>query len=234
MTPPLSTPSRLPLRRPLLYLITDRRALRLRPANRKRPDNRPRDWTPQLEAIAAAAAAGCPLIQIRERDLPAYSLAAFTRSAIDLARPHGALILVNDRLDVALSVGADGVHLRVSSIPPLEARQIADDCGRRDFLIGASTHSPGEAQQAALAADFIVCGPVYDTPSKRDFGPPLGLDRFAEIARSIPIPVLALGGMTMDNFHATLDAGASGIAGIGLFADPLAVGERVRKMLAAS
>lgn len=233
MTPPLSTPSRLPLRRPLLYLITDQQALRLRPASRKRPDNWPGDWTPQLEAIAAAAAAGCPLIQIREPDLPARSLAAFTRSAIALARPHGALILVNDRLDVALSAGADGVHLRVSSIPAREARRIADDCGRRDFLIGASTHSPGEAQEAALAADFIVCGPVYETPSKRDFGPPLGLERFAEIARSIPIPVLALGGVMVDNFPATLAAGASGVAGIGVFADPLTVAARVKEMLAA-
>ncbi|MBX3278487.1 MAG: thiamine phosphate synthase [Acidobacteria bacterium] len=232
MTAPLTLRPRLPRRRPLLYLITDRRIHPPTPANPKKPSDFPAEWQVQLDAIEAAARAGCHLIQIREHDLPARQLAAFTRAAIRIARPHGALVLVNDRLDVALASDADGVHLRASSISACEARQIAEGCGRPDFLIGASVHNFREAEEAVAGADFIVCGPVYDTPSKRAFGPPLGLERFAEIARSIQLPALALGGVTMENFRDALRAGAAGIAAISLFADPLTVEASVRRMLA--
>lgn len=129
-------------------------------------------------------------------------------------------MLVNDRLDVAISAKADGVHLRVSSIPVADARLSVQEKGLKDFLIGVSTHSLEEANAAEIGgADFIVCGPIYDTPSKLEFGEPLGLDRFTEICRVVKIPVLALGGITLSNFRQPLEAGAAGIAAISLFTD---------------
>jgi len=187
----------------------------------------------QLEAIGKAAQAGCQLIQIREKDMSAKALAAFTRSAVELARPHGARVLVNDRLDVAMAAGADGVHLRASSIPAREVRAVATKKGLDDFLIGASTHSVAEAKMAEEGgADFIVCGPVYDTPSKKAFGPPLGLDVFAEILDAVETPVLAIGGINLSNYREPLRRGAAGVAAIGLFADVENLEQTIRSITA--
>jgi thiamine-phosphate pyrophosphorylase len=202
-------------KRILLYLITDRRAFLRSPEITH--DDLPRL---QLEAIGKAARAGCRLIQIREKDMSAKALAAFTRAAVERARPHGARVLVNDRLDVAMAAGADGVHLRASSIPAREVRAVAANKGLDDFLIGVSTHSIAEAGLAEEGgADFIVCGPVYDTQSKREFGPPLGLERFAEICGAVKIPTLALGGINLSNYREALRRGAAGVAAISLFTD---------------
>ncbi len=205
----------LPPRHPLLYLITNRRAF-LRKIDSEAAASRK-----QIEAIAQASAAGCQLIQIREKDLSAKALAEFTRQAIAAARPFGAMVLVNDRLDVALATKADGVHLRVNSLPAAEVRQTAHKKGLNEFLIAVSTHSLAEAEAAeAGGADFIVCGPVFDTPSKREFGEPLGLKQFAEVCLAVKIPALALGGINLQNFSQPLQLGASGIAAISLFSDP--------------
>jgi thiamine-phosphate pyrophosphorylase len=210
----------------LLYLITDRRAFLRKPEIAH--DDLPRL---QLEAIGKAARAGCQFIQIREKDLSAKALAAFTRAAIERARPHGARVLVNDRFDVAMAAGADGVHLRVSSIPAREVRAIAAKKGLDDFLIGVSTHSTAEARLAEEGdADFIVCGPVYDTPSKRDFGAPLGLERFAEICGVVKIPVLAIGGVNLSNYCEPLRCGAAGLAAIGLFTDVENLDQTIRSI----
>lgn len=210
----MSLPHRQPLA-PLVYLITNRRAFR-----RKSEPHPDEPWRLQIEAIRLAAAAGCGLIQIREKDLSARALAEFTRAAIEAAHPYGARVLVNDRLDVAMASGADGVHLRVTSLSAAEVRETMKRQKREDFLIGVSTHSLAEAIEAqTCGADFIVCGPVYDTPSKRGYGPPLGLDGFARICRTVAIPVLALGGITLSNFREPLQHGAAGIAAIGLFGD---------------
>jgi thiamine-phosphate pyrophosphorylase len=210
----------------LLYLITDRRAF-LRSAEITH-DDLPRL---QLEAIAKAAQAGCQLIQIREKDMSAKALGAFTRAAVELAGPHGARVLVNDRLDVAMAAGADGVHLRASSIPVREVRAVAAQQGLHDFLIGVSTHSIAEARLAEDGgADFIVCGPVYDTPSKRAYGAPIGLDVFAEILSEVKIPVLALGGINLSNYREPLRRGAAGIAAIGLFTDVENLEQTIRSM----
>lgn len=214
----------------LLYLITDRRAF-LRSVEITHEDL-PRL---QLDAIGKAARAGCQLIQIREKDMSAKALGAFTLAAIERARPHGARVLVNDRFDVAMATGADGVHLRASSIPAREVRAIAAKKGLNDFLIGVSTHSIVEARRAEEeAADFIVCGPIYDTPSKRAFGAPLGLDVFAEIRNAVKIPVLALGGINLSNYHGLLRRGAAGIAAIGLFVDPDNLERTIRSILSAT
>lgn len=185
-----------------------------------------------VEQARIAASSGCQLIQIREKDLAPGALLSLTRRVIDVAR--GARILVNDRLDVALAAGADGVHLPVSSLPPAEARAIADRAGLPDFVIGVSTHSLEEALAAESGhADFIVTGPVFETPSKAAYGPPMGLERLGEICSRIRIPVLALGGITIDNFDRPLRAGAAGIAGIGIFSDPAELSGRIRRILDA-
>jgi thiamine-phosphate pyrophosphorylase len=216
-------------KRILLYLITDRTAF-LR-SSEITYDDLPRL---QLDVIAEAARAGCQLIQIREKDMSAKSLGAFTRAAIERARPHGARVLLNDRLDVAMAAGADGVHLRASSIPAREVRAAAAQRGLGDFLIGVSTHSIAEARLAEEGgADFIVCGPVYDTPSKRAYGPPLGLERFAEICGAVKIPTLALGGVNLSNYREPLRRGAAGVAAISLFADMESLEQNIRSILSA-
>jgi thiamine-phosphate pyrophosphorylase len=175
---------------------------------------------------------GCQLIQIREKGLTAKSLGEFTRAAISVARPHGARVLVNDRFDVAIAAGADGVHLRVASIPAREVRANAENKGRADFLIGVSTHSLAEAMVAEEGgADFIVCGPVYHTQSKLAYGAPLGLERFAEVCEAVKIPVLALGGINLSNFREPLRRGAAGIAAISLFTDPDTIEQNIQTIL---
>lgn len=202
----------------MLYLITNRHAF---------PHN-----DGQFEAIRRAAEAGCPLIQIREKDLSARALTAFTRRAIELARPRGARILVNDRFDVALAAGADGVHLPVRSLPAADVRRVARARGLSDFLIGVSTHSIAEALETERAgADFAVFGPVFDTPSKRAYGAPLGLDRLAEVCQAVHLPVLALGGLTRGNFSEAIRHGAAGVAAIGLFTDLDQIQDIVQSLL---
>jgi thiamine-phosphate pyrophosphorylase len=211
-----------------LYLITDRLAF-LRSHEITHDDL----LRLQLEAIDKAARAGCQLIQIREKDMGAMALAAFTRAAVERARPHGARVLVNDRLDVAMAARADGVHLRASSIPAHEARAAAAKKGLDDFLIGVSTHSVAEAKSAEEGgADFIICGPVYDTPSKRAFGPPLGIECFAEIRNAVEIPVLAIGGINLSNYREPLLRGAAGVAAIGLFTDLENLEQTIRSITA--
>lgn len=124
-------------------------------------------------------------------------------------------LLVNDRVDVARAAGANGVHLTAQSLPAAVVRRI---CGS-EFLIGVSTHSLADARAAQTAdADFVVFGPVFETESKREFGPPQGLDQLRAVTSELgEFPVLAIGGITLDNSSACLDAGAVGIAGISLF-----------------
>lgn len=212
-----------------IYLITDRQAFRHQPETSEAELR-----YAQLEAIARAAQAGCQLFQIREKDLTARELYEFTRAAIVRARPHGAKILVNDRLDVAQAAGADGVHLRVTSLPAAVVRQVTAQPSLRDFLLGVSTHSLSEAQAAeAGGADFLVCGPVYDTPSKRAYGAPLGLERFTQVCRAVKLPVFALGGIKLDNFRAPLQCGAAGIAALTLFTDPASLQQNIRSIIEA-
>lgn len=216
----------MPLRltRPSIYLITDRQAFR--PKTKAAADRKL--WQAQLAALQLAVQAGCQFIQIREKDVAPRELSEFTSAAISLVRPYGTKVLVNDRLDVALATGADGVHLRVNSLPVAEVRR----CVAADFLIAASTHSEAEAQAAERdGADFIVCGPVYDTPSKRGYGAPLGIEAFTEVCRLVRVPVFALGGINLDNFRAALANGAAGIAAIGLFTRPDSVVETVHTLL---
>ncbi|HXE74419.1 MAG TPA: thiamine phosphate synthase [Candidatus Xenobia bacterium] len=188
----------LPERRPLLCYITDRRGV---------------SGEDVLAVIKRAIAAGVDLIQIREKDWPARVLAAVVEAAVGSARNSPTRILVNDRLDVALAAGAHGVHLPAKGLPVAEVRRAYPA-----LLIGASCHNLDELHRAEEGgADFAVFGPVFQPLSKESATAPLGVEKLAEAARAVPMPVLALGGVTLENAGECLRAGAAGVAAITLF-----------------
>jgi thiamine-phosphate pyrophosphorylase len=162
--------------------------------------------------VRDAVAAGVDLIQVREGDLASADLAALVTDLLAVTRASATRLVVNDRLDVALACGADGVHLRGDSIAPAAARRLAP----AGFLIGRSVHTPAEAA-AAAGADYLIAGAVFATGSKPATTPWLGLDGLRSIARASSAPVLAIGGVTIDRLAEIAAAGAAGIAAIGLF-----------------
>jgi thiamine-phosphate pyrophosphorylase len=170
---------------------------------------------PVVEQCSEAVRAGVDMIQIRERDLDGGPLASLVADLVRLTRGTATRIVVNDRLDVALACGADGVHLRGDSIPPESARSIAP----HGFLIGRSVHHEQEAKAAAAGADYLVAGTVFPTSSKAGLTGWLGVDGLARICRSVSVPVLAIGGVTVDRLPGIAAAGAAGVAAIGLFAN---------------
>jgi thiamine-phosphate pyrophosphorylase len=183
-----------------------------------------------LKRLSTAAAAGIDWIQLREKDLSGKELASLTRAAVaqtkQINEGSGTLtrIIVNDRLDVALSEHSGGVHLGEHSLPVHDVCKwlaAKPDLAERDkFLVGVSCHSVQAALSAARAgADYIFFGPVFATPSKASFGAPQGLQRLAEACSAVTIPVLAIGGITLDNASDCFAAGAAGIAAIRLFQD---------------
>ena len=177
--------------------------------------------------IGAAAEAGVDWIQIREKDLSGQDCSSLTREALQRVAKSSqrkaapSRILVNDRLDIALFQRAGGVHLGENSLPLTEVKRLLENRGeRKDFLIGVSCHSLEAAKAAASGgADYLFFGAVFVTPSKAAFGAPQGLERLAEVCRGVSIPVLAIGGVTLENAPDCLAAGASGIAAIRLFQD---------------
>lgn len=177
-----------------LYLITDR----MQTAGRALP-----------AVVADALRGGLRALQLREKDLTGSQLFELAGALRSMTREYGARLLINDRIDVALAVGADGVHLGRSGIPVADARRILGS----DQIIGYSAHSMAEAQQAeGDGADFVTFGPIYATPSKATYGEPLGLARLAEVTRILTIPVFALGGVKISTVHDVLSAGARGVA----------------------
>lgn len=191
---------------PLVYLITDRRML---------PHaNHETQITSLIEFVKSAITAGVDMIQIRERDLSTRETYSLTETVASEARARNARVLVNDRADVAACASA-GVHLTTRSLP---ARIVRDTFGPA-MHVAVSTHSIEEAIEAEQGgADFIVFGPVFETESKRAFGPPVGIPALRRVIERVRIPVIALGGIKIDNFHHALEAGAAGIAAISLFA----------------
>jgi thiamine-phosphate pyrophosphorylase len=161
------------------------------------------------EAVETCLGAGLKAVQLREKDLAARDLLSMARVLRDSTRRHGAKLLVNDRADVALGVGADGVQRAGTSLPVSALRAISPP----GFLIGASVHSLAEARAAEPeGADFLLFGPVYDTPSKRQYGPPQGLSALERVASAVRLPVFAVGGLTPARVAEVTRAGASGVA----------------------
>jgi thiamine-phosphate pyrophosphorylase len=212
-----------PGRKPILCYVTDRHAFE---AERIPSDGPPNDPTPLRahalhDSIRRAAAAGADWIQIREKDLSARALVDLARFAVAETRATAARVLVNDRLDVALAANAAGVHLGEKSLPLETVIEWGRSASRLDFLIGVSCHSLESARAAERGgADYIFFGPVFATPSKAAFGAPQGIERLREVCASVEIPVLAIGGVNLENARASIAAGAAGIAAIRLFQDP--------------
>ena len=180
--------------------------------------------------IAQAIAAGVDWVQIREKDLPARRLLALTETAISQARRKGTTrVVVNDRLDVALAAHAHGVHLGTRSMPVDLVRKLAPP----ESVVGVSCHSLAEALAAESAgANYLLLGPIFPTPSKLQFGPPLGLSKLREVTSQVSIPVFALGGITADRVAGCRENGAAGIAGIRIFQDCDSMQEVVRDLRA--
>ncbi len=186
-----------------------------------------------VTVVGECLAAGLPAVQVREKDLGAADLALLCRRLRGLTLDTQALLIVNDRVDVALAVGADAVQRASTSLPVKDVRGLVG--GR--LKIGASVHSLPEAIEAEInSADWVVFGPVYETPSKRGFGPPQGLDKLSRVATAVKIPVIAIGGITPERVREVRRAGAQGVAVISaiLTADsPAAATRRFLEALAA-
>lgn len=199
-----------------LYLITDRHQTGGRPL---------------LEVIEAALSGGVRAIQLREKDLPTAELYDLAWELRGLTSRYDARLLINERIDVALAVEADGVHLGINSLPVTAARRIAPD-----LLIGYSSHGVGEAAAAiAKGADFVTFGPVFHTPSKAAYGQPVGL---AELGRACHLPtgdlVFALGGVKQSNLSQVTAVGCYRVALISdilAAPDPAAAAEAFRRGL---
>jgi thiamine-phosphate pyrophosphorylase len=190
-----------------LYLISDRHQTAGRP----------------LQAVVEAALrGGVRAVQVREKDLTPRELYPLVRELRQLTHQYGARLLINDRIDIALAVHADGVHLTTTSLPVAVARQVLGS----EALIGVSTHNLAEAQVAAESgADFLVFGPIFFTPSKAPYGEPVGLAALCAVRSAVNIPILAIGGIKKANVEPVLATGADGIAVISAIiaaADPAA------------
>ena len=180
--------------------------------------------------VGECLAAGLPAVQVREKDLGAGELAVLCRGLRALTLAHDALLIVNDRVDVALATGADAVQRTGASLSIDDMRAVA---GAR-VRIGASVHSLDDAVEAeAKGADWAVFGPVYDTPSKRPHGAPQGLDALAKVTGRVRLPVIAIGGITPARVREVRAAGARGVAAIAAILDTPSPGDAVRRFLEA-
>jgi len=177
-----------------LYLITDRNqtgSLRL------------------LDVVEDALKGGVKGVQLREKDLSSRELYELAYDMRKLTARYAAQLIINDRVDIALAVEADGVHLGLNSMPIHRVRRLLG----RNFLIGLSCHNQINAIMAQEnGADFITFGPVYYTPSKANYGKPVGVEQLEIVARLLKIPVFALGGIKKENIDEVTAAGATGIA----------------------
>lgn len=211
----------------ILYYVTDRQSLDIAAGQSRE--------AALAQHIESTVKAGVDWVQMREKDLPARNLVELTRAALGACNTSSAQsetrILVNDRCDVAWAAGAAGVHLGEKSLP---VRIVADARRGRvsaDFLVGTSCHSlDGAVRAAKEGADYVFFGPVFATPSKVPFGAPHGSAKLAEVCRAVSIPVIAIGGITLENARACRDAGAAGIAAIRLFQQNRNLGQIVASL----
>lgn len=177
-----------------LYLVTDRRLSLGRST---------------VEVVAAAVSGGVTCVQLREKHCSTREFLEEARRVRELLAGTGVPLIINDRLDVALAVGADGVHLGQNDLPVADARRLV---GER-LVIGVSAESVADAIRAeAEGADYIGVSPVFTTPTKMDTAPPLGLEGLREIRRAVRLPLVAIGSIRHDNAAEVLRAGADGLA----------------------
>jgi len=177
-----------------LYLITDRKGCAGRPF---------------LTVVEEALKGGVKAVQLREKDLPGRDLYEAAQEMRELTQRYGAKLFINDRVDIALAVEADGVHLGVRSIPVTQARRLLGAAR----LIGVSCHCrEGAFAAREMGADFITYGPVFFTPSKAAYGEPLGIAELREVTSILQIPVFAIGGIKSQSAQEIVSAGAHGIA----------------------
>ena len=194
--------------RPVLCLVTDRARLRCGGAQD--------DIGVTLALIRCAAAAGVDLVQIRETGLTDRALGDLVERAVAAARGTPTRILVNDRVDIALAHGADGVHLKGESAPAARVREHAG----ADWIVGRSIHGLEEGREVVAGGglDYVCLGTVFATPSKPGRRP-LGAGLLRQAAAALPLPVLAIGGVTRERVAEIAASGAAGVAAIGMFAD---------------
>ncbi|HXW77108.1 MAG TPA: thiamine phosphate synthase [Candidatus Eremiobacteraceae bacterium] len=175
-----------------LYLVTD--------ASPRVPDLQ--------RFLIAAIDAGVDMVQLRDRSLTDGRLLETARFFAEVCRDNGALFIVNDRPDIALACGADGVHLGQDDLPPDDVRALVGD----DFIIGLSTHSPAQVDAAVRTrADYIAVGPVHETPTKPG-RPAVGLDLVRYAAANVRVPFFAIGGIDASNVGSVAQAGAKAVA----------------------
>jgi thiamine-phosphate pyrophosphorylase len=179
---------------PKIYPVTDRRLSGLSHAE-------------QVERLTAA---GARFIQLREKSLAPKDFLAEAERALEIARRREARIIINDRADIALAVGADGLHLGQDDLPPEAARKILGP----EAVIGFSTHDIEQAVEAVkLPVDYIAIGPVFATATKENPDPVVGLEGVRRVRRAIgSFPLVAIGGITRENFRSVLEAGADSVA----------------------
>ncbi|MEM4233095.1 MAG: thiamine phosphate synthase [Thermoplasmata archaeon] len=185
-----------------LYLVTDRHQTGEKPL---------------LKAVELALKGGVRAVQLREKDLGTRDLLKLAYDMRELTLKYDARLFINDRVDIAIAVDADGVHLSQTSMPPYAVRRFA---GR--LIIGVSAHSLGEAVKAErFGADFITLGPIFETPSKAPYGKPLGIETLSEVVNTVHLPVFAIGGIKLQHIQEVMARGAAGIALIsGILAAP--------------
>lgn len=198
----------------VLCYVTERRSLRVEQGQNRE--------TALVQRIEKAVRAGVDWVQIREKDLSARDMVGLTRAAIKACKTaparSDARILVNDRLDVAWAAGAGGVHAGEKSLPLRVLMDARSTTASANFLVGASCHSlEGAIDANEAGADYLFFGPVFETPSKLSYGPPQGLAKLGQVCSAVSIPVIAIGGITVENATACRKAGAGGIAAIRLF-----------------
>jgi len=178
-----------------LYLITDRKLL-----------------TPHsslLTAVEDGLKGGVKAVQLREKDLNTRELLELAYKMRELTKKYHAKLFINDRIDIALAIGADGVHIGQKGIPAHAVRKIVQE----KLRIGVSTHSLEEALEAERdGADFITLGPIYETPSKLKYGKPIGVDTLRRVKSAVSIPVFGIGGIKLDRVQEVMEAGADGVA----------------------
>ncbi|MEI6847450.1 MAG: thiamine phosphate synthase [Chlorobiaceae bacterium] len=165
------------------------------------------------------------IVQIREKHFEAKQLFYLALKAAESTLSKEVLLVINERVDIAVATGLQGVHLPENSCPPDKLRTVAPE-----LLIGCSVHSPSSALIAEESgADYLLFGPVFDTPSKRKYGLPQGSDKLGKLCRSTSLPVFAVGGITHQNASQCIDNGAYGVAGISLFVPSAKFIENVEK-----